>query len=58
MWAVTAAVTAALALASSCQGYNLTVKASGGNVTTNMMYGIMHEVDLSRQFSEVKTNPC
>lgn len=35
--------TAALALATSCQAANLVVHATGGNVTTTTMYGLMHE---------------
>ncbi len=49
--AVASAVAPALALASSCtspepKAVNLLVRGSGGNKTTDMMYGIMHEVGL------------
>lgn len=40
------AVVSALALASSCSAVDLFVRGSGGNKTTKMMYGIMHEVRL------------
>ncbi len=36
----------ASALASSCSAVNLLVRGGGGNSTTAMMYGIMHEVGL------------
>lgn len=40
---VAAATAVALALTSSCQAANLVVKATGGNVTSDIQYGIMHE---------------
>ncbi|KAB5536249.1 glycoside hydrolase superfamily [Coniochaeta sp. 2T2.1] len=43
MKSFTAAVTAALALVSSCDAVNLVVKASGGNASSPLMYGLMHE---------------
>jgi len=49
--AVASAVAPALALASSCSApepVNLLVRGSGGNKTTSMMYGIMHEVHFPR----------
>lgn len=39
-----AAATAALALVSSCNAANLVVKATGGNNSSPLMYGLMHEV--------------
>lgn len=38
------AATAAVALASSCNAVNLVVRAGGGNASSPLMYGLMHEV--------------
>ncbi|KAB5542523.1 glycoside hydrolase superfamily [Coniochaeta sp. 2T2.1] len=43
MKSLTAAVTAALAMVSSCNAVNLVVKANGGNSSSPLMYGLMHE---------------
>ncbi|KAJ9139520.1 GH51 arabinofuranosidase [Coniochaeta hoffmannii] len=40
---LTAAATAALAFASSCNAANLVVQATGGNNSSPLMYGLMHE---------------
>jgi alpha-N-arabinofuranosidase len=44
MRSLTTAAAAALALVSSCNAVNLIVKSSGGNASSPLTYGIMHEV--------------
>ena len=39
-----AAAVAGLSLAWSCAAYQISVKATGGNATSPIQYGIMHEV--------------
>lgn len=42
------ALAALLALSTQCVAIDLFVKSSGGNKTTDIMYGLMHEVCVLR----------